>query len=97
MLLIVEIYVKEKEVVEVNKKAVLYLLATAMFIMPIVSLEDIVPWVVAIFFINKSFKAFKANGTIKPVAIYTLYCGGIILAYNLATLYVESIVVKLWF
>lgn len=80
-----------------SRKTVLYLLAATMFIMPIVSIEDIIPWVVAIFFINKSFKAFKANGTIKPVAIYTLYCGGIILSYNLLTLYVESIVVKLWF
>lgn len=70
-----------------NKKIILYALIAIMFIMPIVSIEDIIPWVVTIFFINLSVRRFKVKDSIKPVVINTVFCGVIIVVYNVLAIY----------
>ncbi|MGG7176323.1 hypothetical protein ACQPU1_01930 [Clostridium paraputrificum] len=79
-----------------NKKVVLNILIGIMFIMPIISIEDIVPWVVALFFIHRSIKGFKIKDELKPILLNTLYCGGIILVYNVLARYIESALIKAW-
>ena len=79
-----------------NKKAVLNILIGIMFIMPIISIEDIVPWVVALFFIHRSIKGFKTKEVLKPAFLNTIYCGGIILVYNIIARYIEGIFIKAW-
>ncbi|VYU01528.1 hypothetical protein [Clostridium tertium] len=79
-----------------NNKVVLKILIVIMFIMPIVSIEDIVPWAIALFFIHKSIKGFKAKDDLKPIILNTVYCGGIIFFYNVIARYIENILIKAW-
>lgn len=79
-----------------NKKIILYILSFACFLMPIISVEGIIPWIVAIFLINKSFKYFKNHENIKGVVLNTIYCALIIISYNILGKFIEKILVKLW-
>ena len=77
------------------KNIVKILLIVLCFIFPIISIEDIVPWVVALVFIHRSVKIFNKDGSIKNIAINTLYAGGIILIYNVLARVIEAYLVKL--
>lgn len=79
-----------------NKKYLLYILIFICFLFPIISVEDIVPWVVSLIAIHKSIKIFKKKEELKPVIINTLLAGGIILAYNIVTGVIERYLVKMW-
>lgn len=77
------------------KNIVKILLIVLCFIFPIISIEDIVPWVVSLVFIHRSVKSFNKDGSIKNIAINTLYAGGIILIYNVLARVIEAYLVKL--
>ncbi|MBU3135411.1 hypothetical protein KPL39_03920 [Clostridium gasigenes] len=79
-----------------NKKIILYIIIGLIFLMPIISIEALTPWVVALFFIHKSIKEFKAKETLKPICFNMIYCGGIILMYNIIARYIEYILIKAW-
>ena len=79
-----------------NKKVVSYILIGLMFLMPIISIEDIIPWIVALFFINKSIKEFKINNQIKSTFLNFVYCGGLIFIFNIGAKYIEGILIKAW-
>ena len=78
-----------------NKK-IMYLLIALCFIMPIISVEGIIPWIVSLTFIHLSFKQFEKSNNIKKVVYKTLYCGSIILLYNVIGRYIEKILVDMW-
>lgn len=79
-----------------NKKVILYITIGLIFLMPIISIESVIPWVVAFFFINKSIKRFKANDELKFIWFNMIYCGGIILIYNIIARYLEGLLIKIW-
>lgn len=79
-----------------NKKIILYILSFICFLMPIISVEGLLPWIVAIFLINRSFKYFKKDENIKVVLLNTIYCALIILSYNILGRFIEKVLVKLW-
>lgn len=79
-----------------NNKVMLKLFIALMFLMPIISIEDIIPWALALFFIHKSIKVFKVKEELKPIILNTVYCGGAILLYNIFVRYIESLLVKAW-
>ncbi|MBD7911480.1 MULTISPECIES: hypothetical protein [Clostridium] len=79
-----------------TKKIILYILIGLCFIMPMISVEGIIPWIIAIFLISRSFKAFKEKKNLKPVILNTIYCGGLILIYNVLARNIERILVKMW-
>lgn len=79
-----------------NKNWIKYFLIGLCVLFPIISIEDIIPWVVSLYFIHKSCKAMKIRNDIKPILINTLLSGGIILVYNIITRGVESYLVKMW-
>ena len=79
-----------------NNKVILKIFIVIMFLMPIISIEDIIPWALAFFFIHKSIKGFKVKEELKPIILNTVYCGGSILLYNIFVRYIESVLVKAW-
>lgn len=79
-----------------NNKVVLRIFIVIMFLMPIISIEDIIPWTLALFFIHKSIKSFKIKEELNPIILNTFYCGVSILLYNIFVRYIESILVKAW-
>ena len=79
-----------------NKKVILNICILLMFLMPIISIEDIVIWIVALYFIHRSIKKFRGNTQLKPVIINTVVCSVIIVSYNVIVRYIEEILVKLW-
>lgn len=79
-----------------NKRLILYILIGVCFIMPIISVEGIIPWIVALFFIHRIIEKFKVKENIKMSILNTLYCGAIILVYNILGSWIEKILVKLW-
>lgn len=79
-----------------NNKVMLKLFIVIMFLMPIISIEDIIPWALSLFFIHKSIKGFKVKEELKPIILNTVYCGGSILLYNIFVRYIESVLVKAW-
>jgi hypothetical protein len=64
--------------------------------MPILSVEALIPWIIAIFFISKNFKQFKNNESIKQVILNTIYCGVSILVFNVLARNIEKILVKMF-
>lgn len=79
-----------------NKKVIMYILALLCLIMPIISVEGIVPWIVSLTFIHFSFKAFNKTNNIKRAVYNTIYCGAIIFIYNVLGRYIEKILVDMW-
>lgn len=79
-----------------NKKIILAICVIIMFIMPILSVEDIFIWIISIFFINKSIKVFKNKNSLKPVIINTTVCCLLIVLYNVIARYIEDILIKMW-
>lgn len=79
-----------------NKRYVLYILIGLMFIMPILAIEDIVPWVTSLLLIHKSIKSFKDNNSLKPVVKNTIIAGIIIFIYNFGARYVQEVLSKMW-
>lgn len=78
-----------------NKRFILYILLGGCFIMPIISVEGLTPWIVAIFFMYRIVKKFNVKENIKIAIINTIYCGSIILVYNVLGRWLEKILVKL--
>lgn len=74
----------------------LYILCAICFIMPILSVEGLIPWIIAIFFISRNFKKFKDKSDIKIVLLNTIYCGGLIIVYNILARNIERILVKMF-
>jgi hypothetical protein len=64
--------------------------------MPIISVEGLVPWTVALFFIHRIIKKFKAEENMKIVILNAFLCGSIILIYNILGTWIETILVNLW-
>ena len=79
-----------------NKKIILAICVIIMFIMPILSVEDIFIWIISIFFISKSIKVFKNKNSLKPVIINTTICFLLIVLYNVIARYIEDILIKMW-
>lgn len=79
-----------------NKKFILYMIVALIFLMPIISIEAFTPWVVAVFFINNSIEEFKLNTKISMLSLNVIYCGVIILCFNIITKYIESIMIQAW-
>lgn len=79
-----------------NKEIKFYILICITLIFPIISVEDIVPWVVSLLFIHKSIKSFKSTREIKFTIKNTLLAGGIILTYNVITKAIQDYLVGLW-
>ncbi|MDS0524384.1 hypothetical protein NNC19_01760 [Clostridium sp. SHJSY1] len=79
-----------------KKNILLYILCGICFVMPIISVEGLIPWVIAIFLISKNFKKFKENNSIKPVVLNTIYCMGLIFIYNILARNIEKILVKMF-
>lgn len=79
-----------------NKKWIKYFLISLCVLFPILSVEDIIPWVVSLYFIHKSCKFMKISNDIKPILINTILSGGIILGYNIITKIAENYLVKMW-
>ena len=96
MIGLLEEIIIERIVVFLNKKYVFYILIIAIFSFPILSIEDIIPWGVALFFIHRSIKTFRENEKLRPVVNNTLLAGGIILVYNVITRVIENYLVRMW-
>lgn len=79
-----------------NKKWIKYFLIGLCVLFPIMSIEDIIPWVVSLYFIHKSVKIMKEKDDIKPIVINTILSGIIILGYNIITRTIEAYLVKMW-
>lgn len=79
-----------------NNKVIKKILIVIMFLMPIVSIEALIPWALALFFIHRSIKRFKIKEELKPIILNTIYCGGFILLYNIFARYIETVLVKAW-
>lgn len=79
-----------------NKKVILVICVIIMFIMPILSVEDIFIWIISLFFINKSIKTFKKEDNLKAVIINTTVCCFVIILYNVLARYIEDILIKMW-
>lgn len=79
-----------------NKKIILAICVIIMFIMPILSVEDIFIWIISLFFINKSIKTFKKEDNLKAVIINTTVCCFVIILYNVLARYIEDILIKMW-
>lgn len=79
-----------------NNKVIQKIFIVIMLLMPIVSIEDIIPWALALFFIHKSIRGFKVKEELKPIILNTVYCGVSILLYNIFVRYIESILIKAW-
>ncbi|MGL5086300.1 MAG: hypothetical protein ACRC68_11400 [Clostridium sp.] len=79
-----------------NKKFLLYIIVALIFLMPIISIEGAIPWVVSLFFINKCIKEFKLNTKLNALSLNVLYCGIVILSYNIIARYIESIMIRAW-
>lgn len=79
-----------------NNKVILKIFILIMFLMPILSIEDIIPWALALFFIHKSIKVFKVKEELRPIILNTVYCVGSILLYNIFVRSIENILVKAW-
>lgn len=79
-----------------NNKVMLKIFIVIMFLMPILSIEDIIPWALALFFIHKSIKVFKVKEELRPIILNIVYCGGSILLYNIFVRSIENILVKAW-
>ena len=79
-----------------NKKVILVICVIIMFIMPILSVEDIFIWIISLFFINKSIKTFKKEDNLTAVIINTTVCCFVIILYNVLARYIEDILIKMW-
>ena len=77
------------------KKILIGLLIGLCIIFPIISIEDLIPWVIALIFVHKSCKIIGKDNDIKRIAMNTALCGGIILAFNIVAKIIESYLVKL--
>lgn len=77
------------------KKVLIGVLIGLCIIFPIISIEDLIPWVVALIFVHKSCKIVGKDNDVKLIAINTALCGGIILAFNIVARAIEDYLVKL--
>lgn len=77
-----------------NKK--IYILSIVPLIFPILSREDIIPWLIALFFVNKSMQAIKSNINVnRKLLINITSSGALILAFNLLSLAIQNYFSKL--
>ena len=77
-----------------NKK--IYILSIVPLIFPILSREDIIPWLVALFFINKSIQAIKSNINVnRKLVVNITSSGALILAFNLLASAIQNYFSKL--
>lgn len=79
-----------------NRKYTLIMCIILMILMPILSIEDIVLWIVSLYFIHKSIKAYKLDYSNKVIIKNTIICTLITVIYNLIVSNIETILVKLW-
>lgn len=79
-----------------NRKYIYYFLIVITFIFPIISIEDIIPWIISLVCIHKDIKSFREKGELKPIIKNTIFAGGVILIYNIVTRLIEGYLVKMW-
>lgn len=77
------------------KKILIGVLIGLCILFPIISVEDIIPWTIALIFVHKSCKVIGQGKDIQKIAINTILCGGSILVFNIVTEVIEQYLVKL--
>lgn len=73
-----------------KNKYIFYGLILISLAFPIFLIEDIVPWGVCLYFINKSIKEFRECNDLKGPIKNTVLTGGIILIYHFVVRAIEA-------
>ena len=79
-----------------NRKIMIYISTILCLIMPIVSLEGLIPWVLCLFIMHKNLKIYKDDGSFKRIAANLFICILGMIFYNVAGRIIQDILVKLW-
>lgn len=75
----------------------LYILSIIPLVFPVISREDIIPWIISIFFIYKSIKEIDKNeSSISKVAVNITFAGSGILLFNMLSSVIEAYLSKLF-
>ncbi|QAA31948.1 hypothetical protein [Clostridium manihotivorum] len=88
--------INKKATMEVNNNKFLYIIPLLNIIFPILSVEGLVPWAVAVYFCYKGIKAIATtNKPLKKSITYLVMSGFIVLLYNFIVYFVSNYLVKL--
>jgi len=78
-----------------NRKVIIYISSILCLIMPVLSLEGIIPWIVCLFVIHKNIKIYKKQGNIKKILVNLFICIIFVIFYNVLGRIIQDILVKL--
>lgn len=88
--------VNDTEIKLVKVSKALYIIPLLSLTFPIVSIEGLIPWTVAIYFCYKGIIAInKYEKPLKRCTSYVVFSGVIIAAYNVLVYFVSNYLVKL--
>jgi hypothetical protein len=78
-------------------KKIYYFAAMIPLIFPIISKEDLIPWVIVIYFIYRSFKNIESleNNIKRKIFTNIILSGVIVLAFNVVSTLIESYLAKM--
>lgn len=79
-----------------NRKIMIYICTILCLIMPIVSIEGLIPWILCLFIMHKNLKIYKDKGSFKRIAANLFICMLLMIFYNVAGRIIQDILVKLW-
>lgn len=79
-----------------NRKIMIYICTILCLIMPIVSIEGLIPWILCLFIMHKNLKIYKDKGSFKRIAANLFICMLLMIFYNVAGIIIQDILVKLW-
>ncbi|MBK1809287.1 hypothetical protein JHL18_01335 [Clostridium sp. YIM B02505] len=88
--------INDTEIRLANRSKVLYIIPLLSLIFPIVSIEGLVPWAVAIYFCYKGIGSInKYERPVKRCIGYLILSGVIVALYNVLVYFVSNYLVKL--
>ena len=79
-----------------NRKIMIYVFTILCLIMPILSIEGLIPWILCLFIMHKNLKIYKEHGSFKRIAVNLFICMLVMIFYNVAGRIIQDILVKLW-
>lgn len=79
-----------------SKKLIIYSSSILCLIMPVLSIEGIIPWIVCIFVMHKNIKLYREDEKINKIIANLLICVFIMIFYNVAGRVIQDILVRLW-
>lgn len=79
-----------------NRKIMIYVFTILCLIMPILSIEGLIPWILCLFVMHKNLKIYKERGSFKRIAANLFIYMLAMIFYNVVGRIIQDILVKLW-